>query len=151
MPFSAVLTHHDIYQLFYDDYENQKSFFHSHTYSGNALAASIALEVLTIMQEDKICVQAEKLGGIMRDEMMNVANKTGCLTNVRQLGAMVAADIVTNSSRRIGFEISQQAVQLGALLRPLGNTIYWLPPLTTDVDTIKELSDITTKAILKIC
>jgi adenosylmethionine-8-amino-7-oxononanoate aminotransferase len=48
----------------------------------------------------------------------------------------------------MGYAVYQQAVKLGALLRPLGNTLYWLPPLNTSKDTLYELKEITQKAIL---
>ena len=66
LPFSAVLTSDEIYQLFYADSEAGKSFLHSHTYSGNVLAASIAGEVLTIMEENDYCARARDIGNVMR-------------------------------------------------------------------------------------
>lgn len=151
MPFSAVLTRDDIYQLFYDDYEKEVSFLHSHTYSGNALAASIALEVLRLIEETNLCKQAHHLGEYMAIAMHDIARTTQKLANVRHMGAMVAADLIcTDSHRRLGFEVYQKAVELGALLRPLGNTIYWLPPLNTDFKTIEELKNITQQAILAV-
>lgn len=151
LPFSAVLTTNSIYEYFYADYELGRSFLHSHTYSGNALGACLALEVLRMMDELDICAQADLLGDYMRERMTEVSDETRRLTNVRQIGAIVAADIIaTNPSQRIGFEVYQKAVQHGALLRPLGNTIYWLPPLNTSHDTIDELARITSKALTLI-
>ncbi len=61
---------------------------------------------------------------------------------------MVAADlIVDNNSARAGYAVYKKAVELGALLRPLGNTIYWLPPLNIDRKTLQKLKNITQKAI----
>jgi adenosylmethionine-8-amino-7-oxononanoate aminotransferase len=148
LPLSAVLTHEEIYQLFYDDYANGKSFLHSHTYSGNALAASVALEVLTLFSEENILEQANHIGFIMYRHMQDIAYKTKKLTNVRSIGAMAAADLVCDPKRRAGYDIFRQAVELGALLRPLGNTIYWLPPLTTEVHVLNELKEITERAIV---
>lgn len=149
LPFSAVLTSDAIYEKFYDDYENGKSFLHSHTYSGNALAASIALETLTIIEEENICAQANQIGEYMLTLMKDVATKTQQLKNVRQIGAMVAADLICDDpKRRLGFEVYQQATKLGALLRPIANTIYWLPPITTDSETLNLLAEITEKAII---
>lgn len=148
LPFSAVLTSEQIYQLFYDDYSTGKSFLHSHTFCGNPLAASVALEVLNIMAEENLCQRATYLEKIMLDAMCDIAEYTGKLTNIRGIGAVVAADLICDSNRRLGFEIYQKATALGALLRPLGNTIYWLLPLTTQIDVIDELKDITQNAIL---
>jgi len=148
LPLSAMLTSQAMYDLFYDDYESGKAFLHSHTYSGNALAASVALEVLTIFAEDKPDV--DTLGNAMLQAMHEIADETGKLQHVRGIGAIVAADIICdNPRRRIGYEVYQKAVQLGALLRPIGNTIYWLPPLNMDMQTLSQLKNIT-KAALQV-
>lgn len=151
LPLSAVMTRQSIYDLFYDDYASGKSFLHSHTFSGNALAASVALEVLNIIDEEKICERANELGVIMHKNMRDIADQTKKLSNVRGIGAMVAADLICDEpSRRLGFEVFQQAVKFGALLRPLGNTIYWLPPLNTDLEDLSVLKDITKRAVLAV-
>ena len=151
LPFSAILTTQAIYDLFYDDYQTGKSFLHSHTYSGNALAAAVALEVLNVIEEENICKQAEEVGKVMLQGMREIAEKTGRLENIRGIGAMVAADLVTKEkTKRIGFEVYQKATELGALLRPLGNTIYWLPPLNISMETLAELKEITKQAIVSV-
>jgi adenosylmethionine-8-amino-7-oxononanoate aminotransferase len=148
MPFSAVLTTDAIYQAFYDDYEKGKSFLHSHTYSGNALGASLALATLKVIQEDGLCERATQLQTIMRDYMQTIAKQTGLLTNIRGIGAIVAADLVGNNlPTRAGYQLFQEAVKLGALLRPIGNTIYWLPPLNILNDDLLKLKEMTLQAL----
>lgn len=148
LPLSAMLTTQSIYDLFYDDYARGKSFLHSHTHSGNALAARVALEVLTIMEEEAICDKANQLGESMYQLMQAIAAKTPHLTRVRGIGAIVAADLTGYApDRRIGFEFYQKAASLGALMRPLGNTLYWLPPLTTDEATLMQLKECTIKTL----
>lgn len=148
MPFSAVLTRDSIYELFYDDYKTGKAFLHSHTFSGNALGASIALEVLKMMEEEKLCDRANEIEKIMVEGMTEISDATKKLTNIRSMGAIVAADLIeSDTNRRLGFEVFQKAVALGALLRPLGNTIYWLPPLNIPFETLNELKNITHYAI----
>ncbi len=149
LPLSAVLTHDAIYQLFYDDYETGKSFLHSHTQSGNALAACIASEVLTIFKEENICEKAAQLGKKMLRGMQQIARDSQQLQNVRNIGAMVAADLICDfPTKRHGYTVYQEAVKRGALLRPLGNTIYWLPPLIMDDATLTQLQEITFAAIM---
>jgi adenosylmethionine---8-amino-7-oxononanoate aminotransferase len=151
LPFSAVLTTDEIYNVFYDDHGSGKAFLHSNTFCGNALAASVALEVLNIFEEENVCVQAQQLGEKMLIAMNEVAISTKKLHNVRGIGAMVAADLICqNFNRRVGFEIYKKAVELGALLRPLGNTIYWLPPLNMKHETLEKLQQITKEAILAV-
>lgn len=151
VPFSAVLTTQQVYQAFYDDYEKGKSFLHSHTYSGNALGASLALATLEVIENENLCHRANELQIIMRQNMQYIADKTGLLQNIRGIGAVVAADLtVPQNATRVGYALYQEAIKLGALLRPLGNTIYWMPPLTVPDETLEELRDITLLAILSV-
>jgi adenosylmethionine-8-amino-7-oxononanoate aminotransferase len=147
LPLSVVLTHDTMYQHFYDDYEAGKSFLHSHTHSGNVLAASVALETLNIMQEERMCERSQTLGKVLLSNMHAIADETQRLHNVRGIGAVVAADIIGDPKQRLGYAVYQKAVELGALLRPLGNTIYWVPPLNMNMETAEELKEITRKAL----
>lgn len=148
LPFSAVLTTNAIYQIFYDDYEKGKAFLHSHTYSGNAMAASLAIATLNTIEENNLCNRSANLQMPMRQYMQEIAEKTGLLKNIRGIGAMIAADLSQkNNQKRLAYHIYQEAVKLGALLRPIGNTIYWLPPLTISNQTLEDLKNITLQAI----
>ena len=148
LPFSAVLTTDAIYDVFYADYKEGKSFLHSHTYSGNVLAASVALAALQVLEDENLCQRAAEIGMLMRNNMDNIAEKTKKLTNVRGIGAIVAADLIPDGGMsRQGFDVYRAAIKLGALLRPLGNTIYWLPPLNVEKDTLDKLSQITEQAL----
>ncbi len=159
LPMSAVITSNEIYSLFYDDYHNDKSFLHSHTFSGNILAASVALETLNIIEEEQIYHQVQAKQILLRNLMCEVASQTGKLQNIRGIGAIIAADLIVEPEllvryarygSRIGFEVFKKAMKLGALLRPLGNTIYWLPPLNIEIKTLYELKEITTQAIMEV-
>ncbi|MBS0358975.1 MAG: adenosylmethionine--8-amino-7-oxononanoate transaminase [Proteobacteria bacterium] len=150
LPMSAVLTSQNIYDIFYDDYATHKAFLHSHTHSGNALAAAIALECFKITEEENIYASVQKNSEYLYKNMQQVAEKTRLLQNVRYIGFIAAADLMIEVPRA-GYEIYKNAIPLGAFLRPLGNTIYWLPPLNTSLSTLDELTDITIRAIQKTC
>ncbi|WP_151193698.1 adenosylmethionine--8-amino-7-oxononanoate transaminase [Cysteiniphilum sp. JM-1] len=142
LPLSICLTHNNIYALFYDDYATQKAFMHSHTHSGNTLASRVALETLTIFERERILDYVNKtLAPTMHNIMLEIAQSTQKLHNVRSLGGVVAADLKTTEPRA-GYKLYQRAIEKGALMRPLGNTIYWLPPLNTDIKTINKLGEI---------
>ena len=147
LPISAVLTKDAIYDACYDDYETGKGFMHSHTYCGNPLAAVAALTHLQLIQEEGIIQQVEQLEKLLQQCFINVVNETKILKNIRYIGAIVAADLNVNPDQRLGFKIYQKGVQLGALLRPIGNTIYWCPPLNIQPATLQQLADITIAAI----
>lgn len=151
VPFSAVLITNDMYNIFYDDYEKGKSFLHSHTYSGNALGAALALETINIIKNNNLCERANAIQTLMRKHMEEIAYDTKFLKNVRGIGAVIAADIIDKySQKRIGYQLYQEAVKQGALLRPLGNTIYWMPPLIISDDSLEKLKNITLHSIRKL-
>lgn len=147
IPFSCVLIDAPIFDLFYDnDGSDAQSFLHSHTYSGNPLGVRAALATLTFMQEENINQHAQALGDLMRQYFFDIAVKTQKLDNVRSIGALVAADLPTGLEK-LAPKVHQEALARGALLRPIGRTIYWLPPLTTSTQTIEQLAEITLKSI----
>lgn len=153
LPMSAVLTQSEIYNLFYDDYSSGKGFLHSHTFSGNALAAAVALECLNILEDEQIFKQVQEKEIILKKLMLEVQDKTEKLTNIRGIGAIIAADLSLKEkekNQRIGYQIFQEALKLGAWLRPLGNTIYWLPPLNISLSALEALCDITKLSIQRI-
>ena len=147
LPLSCVLIDNTVFKLFYDDYDQGKSFLHSHTYSGNALAVTAALTTLQILEEENLNQRARELGQLMHQQMLTIAAITRKLSNVRSLGAMVAADYVDLTDRRLQKRFEILALKHGALLRPIGQTLYWLPPLNTDDATIGKLAEITLKSI----
>ena len=147
VPLSCIMIDHSIFELFYDDYDSGNSFLHSHTYSGHSLAVSAALATIRAMHDEEIIKKAQVLGDYMLHCMHEVARLTGKLTNVRGVGALVAADLENTRSGRIGNNVYQQALKMGALIRPIGNTLYWLPPLNTDREIIGKLAEITLNSI----
>ena len=99
------------------------------------------------MKALKIDEKAEQLGTWLQDYFQQVSSASGKLTNLRSIGAWVAGDLIAQPGERLGFKVYQEALQRGALLRPLGNTLYWLPPLTMEKETIGKLAEITLNSI----
>lgn len=149
LPMSVVLTSPDIYALFYGDYAENRNFLHSHTHSGNALAAAVALECFKVLEDENSYQSVCKNEDFMASLMQEVAEKTGKLKNLRYIGGIVAADLKddTHKGQRLGYTIYKKAVEQGILLRPLGNTIYWLPPFNIAQEDLYQLRDRTIAAI----
>jgi adenosylmethionine-8-amino-7-oxononanoate aminotransferase len=146
-----VLTSQKIYDLFYDDYELGKSFLHSHTHTGNALGVSAALAMFEVMDQENIYSRLKILEENLIHSLCEVLNQTGLLENLRGIGGIVAADLINPKKiRRLGFEVHKKAISEGALIRPIGDSIYWLLPLNTDLSTIKKLEGITQRALLAV-
>lgn len=147
---SCVLTSSRIYDMFYSDYSEGKSFLHSNTYAGNALAVAVANEALSVYEEENIEQNVANIGKQMRDGMNMIQKKYPLFTNIRQIGAISAMDISfegMDKKRRYGFELFKVALKNNLWLRPLGNTIYWMPPLNSSSDVISELISRTEKSI----
>ncbi len=155
-PMAVTLTSTKVYNAFYDDYFSGKAFLHSNTFSGYAPAAAAALAAMKIYREEGIIEQVNERSAELRDAMKFVSETTGALTNVRGVGFVIAADIVDPSTGkpfdkklRTGYRCFKHAVKLGALLRPLGDTIYFLPPLNTPAPVIGALGEIAAMALSK--
>ncbi len=160
MPMACVVTTDKIYQAFYDDYSKGKAFMHSHTYSGNPLGASCALAVLDIFKEGKIQEQLKTttpyFNNLIKEEFLNMDN-TG---EVRSIGLINAIEIVKDkknkihfdSKLRLGYQIYKKALKKGVLLRPLGDVIYFNPPLIIekdDMDYVVKVAKECTQEVLK--
>ncbi|APC96911.1 adenosylmethionine--8-amino-7-oxononanoate transaminase [Francisella frigiditurris] len=145
IPFSVVLTKDEYYKMFYAD-ELSKAFLHSHTHSGNVLGAVVANAVLDIFEKEDILKNVNHLEKQFLEAFNQLQKKIPILTNIRNIGAMIAADLDVNK-QRAGLDVYRESIKLGALLRPLGNTIYWLPPLNSNFDEIKNLEDITRQSL----
>ncbi len=136
LPLSAVLTTDAIYALFDADYGEGKAFLHSNTYTGNALAVAVANAVLDVFAEDRILDRAAALAAPLRAGLEALAARRPYLRDVRACGAVAAVDIRhpdgsrRDPARRTGYAVYREAIRRGALLRPLGDTMYLFPPLT---------------------
>lgn len=151
LPFSAVMIPQWIYDLFYDDSEARKSFLHSHTFSGHALAARVTLETLRITQEEAVCEQSVRNGKIMRELMQSIQAETGLIHNIRQIGSIAAAELSGAANfKRAGFQLGKLAAKNGALMRPIGNTLYWMPPLNSEQSVLFELAQITERSLKEL-
>ena len=149
IPMSCVLIDHKIYDLFYAENDPKHCFLHSHTFGGNALAIAAALATVETIREENILQQAQDLGAYMFHNFQAALQPFKVFSNFRTLGAVVAADYQGDNPGQFSRAFAQAAQQEGALLRPIGATLYWLPPLNTPLKTIDELSDITVKAVKK--
>jgi len=149
LPLAVVLTSDEIYQAFYDDYTTLKAFLHSHSYTGNPLACRAALATLDIFEQDNVIENNRKLAQIM-DEATRPLQQHPHIGEVRQQGMILAMEMVKDKAKREaypwqerrGLQVYQYALKKGALLRPLGNVIYFMPPYVITPEQIRQLVEI---------
>ncbi|WP_313102748.1 adenosylmethionine--8-amino-7-oxononanoate transaminase [Stutzerimonas nitrititolerans] len=154
LPMAAVLTTDKLYQAFYDDYSTLRAFLHSHTYTGNPLACAAALATLDIFEQDNVIEANKALAARMATATAHLVDHPH-VAEVRQTGMALAIEMVADKARktpypwqeRRGLKVYEHALQRGALLRPLGSVVYFLPPYTITEEQIDLLAQIATEGI----
>ncbi len=136
LPLSAVLTHDRIYQAFYHD-ETARGFLHSHSYTGNPLACRAALATLDIFEQDQV-IAANRGKAARFTAMMQPLREHPRVRHFRQTG-MIWAFEVADAAADFGQHFYQAALQRGLLLRPIGSTVYFMPPYVLDEENMAEL------------
>lgn len=131
LPLSVVLTRDSIYQAFYDD-EVTRGFLHSHSYTGNALACRAALATLDIFAEDDVIVANRKKAATLTALAVPIAAHAK-VKHFRHLGMIWAFDVETNDVQ-FSRKFFRKALEKELLLRPIGNTVYFMPPYILDDD-----------------
>lgn len=158
MPMALAITTDEVYSAFYDDYNKGKAFMHSHTYCGNPLACSAAIEVLNIMEDEKIIEKANKNSIYFNELIKQTLGDYKFVGDIRNIGLINAIELVKHretkqsfdSKDRIGYQIYKEALKMGVVLRPLGDVIYFNPPLTITREDIDFVVDVCDKSIRKI-
>ena len=137
MPMSITIVKEKIYEAFYADWSEGRAFMHSHTYAGNPLGCAAALAVLDIIEEENILERAEGTAAWLTGRMIDTFGAHPNVGEIRHIGLIHAVELVADrmekrpfdSKRRLGYAIYRRALQHGLLLRPLGDVLYFNPPL----------------------
>jgi len=140
LPFAATLATDRIYDGFRGD--KSRALMHGHTFCGNPLGAAVAREVLAIYRDEDIIGSANPKAAKLAAWIQRMTEVPG-VTAPRSLGMCAAFEVGTPGYMgTVGWEISDVALELGAHLRPLGNTVYVVPPLNIDDADLDRLLDI---------
>ncbi|MGB5398558.1 MAG: adenosylmethionine--8-amino-7-oxononanoate transaminase [Gammaproteobacteria bacterium] len=154
LPLSVVLTTAQVYDAFYDDYENLTAFLHSHSYTGNPLACAAAIATLKIFERDDVLGRNRELAECMRTHSAPLVEHAH-VAEVRQRGMIVALEMVQDKAtkqpypwqQRRGLRLYRHALERGVLLRPLGNVVYFMPPYVINEDEIKSMIEVAAEGI----
>jgi len=143
LPLSAVLTSDTVYQAFYDE-RTVKGFLHSHSYTGNPLACSAALATLGIFADDAVLEKNRDLADYIKTKAATLAELP--IQHLRQQGMILAMDVV---DAKPGFaqRCYAEALKQGLLLRPIGNTVYLMPPYSISREEVDYMITATHQAI----
>lgn len=140
LPFAATLASSRIYEGFRGG--KDRALMHGHTFFGNPLGAAIAREVLSIYRDENILERATPKAARLAAGIEAMTEVEG-VRHPRSLGMCAAFDVgATGYMGKLGWAISDAALSLGALCRPLGNTVYVVPPLNIDDEDLDRLLEI---------
>ena len=146
LPLSCVLTKEHIYRAFYDD-KVTKAFLHSHSYTGNPLACSAALATLSIFETDDVVAKNREKSALIWSKMQALTYLP--THHLRHQGMIFAFEVQTQNPQ-FAKQAYQAAVNQGLLLRPIGNTVYWMPPYTITVDEIDWMLNATHQVVSSV-
>jgi len=146
LPMAATLTTQKVFDAFLGEYEEFKTFFHGHSFTGNQLGAAAALASLEILQSKKSVSQRSELEKSLREELPALWTLP-VVGDIRQVGLVVGIELVKNWRTRESFALRERAgirvcealARRGVLTRPVGNVIVLMPPYCT---TAKQLGKI---------
>jgi adenosylmethionine-8-amino-7-oxononanoate aminotransferase len=148
LPLSAVLTTTDVYEAFYAEYSAGKAFLHSHSYTGNPLACRVALETLRMFGDEPVLERNRVLAAHLARRLEPLRDHPH-VADVRQTGMIAAVELVADkasrtpfpSAERRGLRVYLHGLEHEALLRPLGDVVYFMPPYVVSTAEIDHLVD----------
>ncbi|MCW2990014.1 MAG: bioA, partial [Solirubrobacterales bacterium] len=148
LPLAATLTTERVYQGFLGEHHEFKTFFHGHTYTGNPLACAAAIATLEVFESERTIEALQpKIAQLWRD-LEDLVAPLDCVSAVRGKGFMIGIDLEGFSLEdRIGHQVTLAARRRGAIIRPLGDTIVLMPPLSIEPGELRRLVEITAGAI----
>ena len=158
MPCAMFITTQKIYDAFYDEYNTHKAFMHSHTYSGNPLACAAANAVLDLLEDGEILKTANEnaiyINKIITEKFSTHKN----VGDIRHVGLINAIELVKNketkepfdSQLRTGYQIYNKSLKKGVLLRPLGDIIYFNPPLIISRKDMDFVTDVALECLQEV-
>jgi len=142
MPLSVVLFTNDIYNAFYCNYDEGKSFLDSHSYTGNTLACSVANTVLDIFDNENVIEENKEKIEFIKNETQRFKTLDK-VKELRQKGMICAIELQNyDLNKRINLEIFQAALKKGVYIRPLGNVVYFMPPYSFTKEQLKKMIDV---------
>jgi adenosylmethionine---8-amino-7-oxononanoate aminotransferase len=148
LPLAATLTAERVYDGFLGRHEQFRTFFHGHTYSGNPLACAAALATLRIFDQERTLERLQPKIALLAELLANDVERLPAVREVRRCGFMVGIELQGFPvETRIGHRVTLEARARGAIIRPLGDTIVLMPPLSIEPAELRRLVEITAAAI----
>jgi adenosylmethionine---8-amino-7-oxononanoate aminotransferase len=157
LPLAATLTTEEIFSAFLGEYKEFKTFFHGHTYTGNPLGCAVALANLELFERENIIEKLQPRIARLK-ERLEEFQRLSHVSDVRQWGYMVGIELTEDKEsrrsyppeKRIGYKVILEARKRGVMIRPLGDVIVLMPPLSISDDELTSLLDVVYDSIVEV-
>ncbi|WP_369902732.1 adenosylmethionine--8-amino-7-oxononanoate transaminase [Bacillus manliponensis] len=154
LPVAVTVTTDEVYHAFLGDYEEQKTFFHGHSYTGNPLGCAVALANLQLFETTNLVEQVAHKAEYVATRLKAVSELEH-VGDVRQRGLMIGVELVENKEteqayswkERMGVKVCKRARELGMIIRPLGHVVVFMPPLASTIEELDAMIDILQQSI----
>ncbi|HJU84846.1 MAG TPA: adenosylmethionine--8-amino-7-oxononanoate transaminase [Holophagaceae bacterium] len=147
LPLSLTWATEEVFDCFLGDYASGRAFLHGHSFTANPIACAVASASLALFDEEPVMARAAALSEALREGFGRLAAHPA-VRRARVLGAVGACQIVDPATgaphpvaRRTGWRLHRRALDHGLLVRPIGDCLYLLPPLSTPAARIREAVD----------
>ena len=157
LPLAATITTESLYRAFLGKYQDLKTFFHGHTYTGNQLGCAAAIANLEVFQRERTLKKMQKKIERLEKELAKIAEFPH-VGDVRHKGLMAGIELVKDKKTKMPYPLSEKtarrvcfrAREKGLIIRPLGNVIVLMPPLSISHQELKRLIQITAESIKEV-
>ena len=151
LPMSVTVASDRVYRAFLGEDLSERTFYHGHSYSGNALAAAVALRHLELLDEWDVLANVRARAATLRRLLDERVVPLAAVADVRSRGLMAGVELAPPSDGlRWGRRVCAGAVRRGVLLRPLGDVVVLMPPLTiTDAELVR-IVDVLAESIAEV-
>jgi len=155
LPLAATLASEEIFAAFLGEHHEFKTFFHGHTYTGNPLACAAALASLEIFEKEGVLEHLGRKIRLLEELLRSHIRPLAHVADIRQWGLMVGIELMLDREKRIsygpaervGARVVDEARRKGVILRPLGNVIVLMPPLSMTPEELRLLIEVTRASI----
>ena len=149
---AATVASRRVYEAFLGPDLSEMTLYHGHSFSGNALAAAVALRHLQLFEELDVLTNVRERATQLHQRLESLATETDAIGTVRQRGLMVGVELAPPADDlRWGRRVCAAAVDRGVLLRPLGDVVVIMPILTTTAEEIDRIVDTLAESIREVC
>ncbi|MDI6728917.1 MAG: adenosylmethionine--8-amino-7-oxononanoate transaminase, partial [Thermodesulfovibrionales bacterium] len=157
MPLAVTLSTDEIYNAFIGEFKEMKTFFHGHSYTGNPLACAAAIASIDLFEKEEILKNMQPKIALLEERLKDIADLPN-VGNVRNKGLIAGIELVKDKllkkpypwEEKMGWKVAYKAREEGVLIRPLGNVIVIMPPLSMSIENLNCLMDVIKRAIIAV-